>query len=362
MTEECNNSNAVTIAGTGAYLPERVLTNADLEKMIDTSDEWIVTRTGMRERRIAREDEVTSEMAAAAAKQALESAGVNAEDVDLVIVATITPDMPFPSTACLVQDSIGAKKALCFDLEAACSGFLYALEVGRGMLMSGLYETALVIGAEKMSSVMDWEDRATCVLFGDGAGAVILEAADEDEGLRSINVGANGHLAGALTIEGAGSSWMEEPGSVRVVMDGREVFRNAVVGMEASARQALDDAGWTIDDVDLLIPHQANIRIIDATTKRLGLDPERVYTNIDAYGNTSAASIPIALSEAVDAGRIAPGAKIVFVAFGAGLTWGAATIQWGGRSEPIASSDAKLEPADRTGIDIMSARHRAWHR
>ena len=261
--------------------------------------------------------------------------------------------------ACHLQAKLGAVNAAATDTNAGCTGFIYGLNLAAGLIATGSASRILLLGSERLTPYLDLNNRDTAVLFGDGSGAVIVEPSDTDEGIQSINVGSDGNLAGALTIEGAGSSWMDIPSPVQVVMDGREVFRNAVVGMVAAADKALADAGWSIDDVDLLIPHQANIRIIDATTKRLGIDPDKVYTNIDAYGNTSAATIPIALSEAIDKGRLKPGAKLVLVAFGAGLTWGATAIQWGQRVEPKSTSDAALPPSERTGIEIMVDRQRA---
>ncbi|MBT3192956.1 MAG: ketoacyl-ACP synthase III, partial [Verrucomicrobia bacterium] len=300
MTDESKSKASVAIVGTGAYLPERILTNAELEEMVDTTDEWIVTRTGMRERRIAGEDESTSVMAAGAAKQALASAGLEGSDVDLIIVGTVTPDMPFPSTACLVQDALGAKKALCFDLEAACSGFLYAMEVGRGMLLSGLYETALVIGAEKMSTVTDWEDRATCVLFGDGAGAVVLKRTESAPGILATSVGADGSLGELLMIPAGGSRTPASHDSIDqrlhfMKMAGNNVFKHAVRCMCEAGRDALEKAGLGIEDVDWVVPHQANMRIIQAISDRVGISMDHFVINLDRLGNTTAATVPLAL-------------------------------------------------------------------
>lgn len=332
MIEENNRSDAVAIIGTGAYLPEKILTNADLEKMVDTNDEWIVSRTGMRERRIARDDEPTSEMASAAAKQALESAGVAGKDVDLIIVATVTPDMPFPSTACMVQDVVGAESALCFDLEAACSGFLYAMEVGRGMLMSGLYETALVIGAEKMSSVTDWEDRGTCILFGDGAGAVVLKRSDDSAKILATTVGSDGSLGDLLMIPGGGSRTPASHDSVDqrlhyMKMAGNNVFKHAVRNMCNAGMGALEKAGLTTDDVDWVVPHQANMRIITAISSRVGIPMDQFVVNLDRLGNTTAATVPLALDEAVRDGRIKSGDKVLMIVFGGGFTWGATVLE-----------------------------------
>ncbi|MCJ7781364.1 MAG: ketoacyl-ACP synthase III [Acidimicrobiia bacterium] len=345
------------ITGWGRCTPETTVTNDDLASVIDTTDEWIATRSGIRQRRVSHVD--NSDMATVAARHALAAAGLEATDLDYILVATCTPDRFIPAMACHVQAKLGAVNAAATDTNAGCTGFIYGLNLANGLIATGSARRILLIGSERLTPFLDLENRDTAVLFGDGSGAVILEASDTEEGIRSINVGSDGNLAGALTVEGAGSSWMETLSPVRVVMDGREVFRNAVVGMGAAAEKALADAGWSIEDIDLLIPHQANIRIIDATTRRLGIDPDKVYTNIDAYGNTSAASIPIALSEAIDRGRLKPGAKLVLVAFGAGLTWGATAIQWGQRIDPESTSDAALPPSDRTGIEIMIDRQRA---
>lgn len=345
------------ITGWGRCTPEPIVTNDDLASVIDTSDEWIATRSGIRQRRVSHVD--NSDMATVAARHALAAAGLEATDLDYILVATCTPDRFIPAMACHVQAKLGAVNAAATDTNAGCTGFIYGLNLANGLIATGSASRILLLGSERLTPYLDLNNRDTAVLFGDGSGAVIIEATDTDAGVQSINVGSDGNLAGALTVEGAGSSWMEVPTPVQVVMDGREVFRNAVVGMGAAAEKALDDAGWSVEDVDLLIPHQANIRIIDATTKRLGIDPDKVYTNIDAYGNTSAATIPIALSEAVDRGRLKPGAKLVLVAFGAGLTWGATAIRWGQRIDPESVSDAALPPSERTGIEIMTDRQRA---
>jgi 3-oxoacyl-[acyl-carrier-protein] synthase-3 len=332
MSESNNTTAAVSFIGTGSYLPERILTNADLEKMVETSDEWIRTRTGISERHLAREDESTSDMAAVAAKNAVESAGISPEEIDMIIVATVTADMPFPSTACLVQEKIGAKRAFCFDLEAACSGFLYAVEQARNALACGTIRTALVIGAEKLSAVTDWQDRGTCVLFGDGAGAVILRRT-EKPGILSFFGGSDGSLSHLLSIPGGGSRHPASPETLDqrlhyMKMTGNEVFKHAVRCMCDSAQKALERAGKTVDDVDLLIPHQANMRIIQAIGKRLGLGSDKVFMNLDKVGNVSAASIPLALDEAVRKGLVRNGQKMLFVAFGGGFTWGASLMEW----------------------------------
>lgn len=326
-------NRSVGIIGTGAYVPEKVLTNAELEKMVDTTDEWIVTRSGIRERHIARGDEATSDMAAEASRRALAQAGVAAEDVDLIIVATITPDMVFPNTACLVQNLIGARKATCFDIEAACSGFLYAMNVAAQFIKTGAVKTALVIGAEKLSTVTDWQDRATCVLFGDGAGAVVMRECDAAQGFLATVTGSDGSLADLLKIPGGGS---RNPTSIETVekrmhymqMVGKEVFKNAVRNMGEAARNALEESGLTMDDVALVVPHQANMRIVEAIRERLGVGPEKFYVNLDRMGNMSAASIPVALDEAVRCGKIKQGDVVVMVAFGGGFTWGATVVRW----------------------------------
>jgi 3-oxoacyl-[acyl-carrier-protein] synthase-3 len=322
-----------SIAGVGAYLPSRVLTNHDLEKMVETSDEWILSRTGIRERRLAADGESTSDMAAAAALRALEYAKLTPEQVDLIIVATITPDMPFPATACIVQQKIGARKVPSFDLEAACSGFVYGLEIGQQFIMSRTCETVLVIGAEKLSSIVDWRDRNTCVLFGDGAGAAVLQSRPSSHGLLTAVMGADGANAKLLYMPGGGSKCPATSDSVDarlhyLRMDGRETFKNAVQAMNTAAQEALSRCGVDISQIKCVIPHQANKRIIDAVASRLGARPEQILINLDRYGNTSAASVAIALEEAVATGRVERGDLILIVVFGAGLTWGAAVIEW----------------------------------
>jgi 3-oxoacyl-[acyl-carrier-protein] synthase-3 len=322
-----------SITGVGSYLPARILTNADLEKMVDTSDEWIVTRTGIRSRRLAAKDEFTSDMAAHAAQRAMKKAGVTADQIDLIIVATITPDLPFPATACIVQQKIGARQAAAFDLEAACSGFIYGLEIGQQFIMSRTYDTVLVIGAEKLSSIVDWTDRNTCVLFGDGAGAAVLQGRPNSHGLLTAVMGADGSKGNLIHMPGGGSRCPASVASVNarlhfLRMEGKETFKNAVQAMLTAAREALRRCELDITKIKCVIPHQANQRIIDAVGERLGATPEQLFINLDRYGNTSAASVAIALDEAVSSGRIQRGDLILLIVFGAGLTWGAAVIEW----------------------------------
>lgn len=323
----------VGILGTGKYAPEKVLTNQQLEQMVDTNDEWIVTRTGISERRIASDDEATSDLALRASEEALKNAGVKAEDIDLIIVATITPDMAFPSTACILQEKLGATKAAAFDLSAACSGFIYSLANAQNFIATGIYKNALVVGAECLSKITDYTDRNTCILFGDGAGAVVLGAVEEGRGFHSFELGADGTGGDLLKISGGGS---RHPASLETIenklhyisMAGSEVFKFAVRIMGSAAEEALKKAGMEKSDVDLLVPHQANIRIIQSALNRLDLTEDKCVINLDRYGNVSAASIPIALAEAVEAGRLQKGHRVVLVGFGGGLTWGAATLTW----------------------------------
>ncbi|MBI4658782.1 MAG: ketoacyl-ACP synthase III [Verrucomicrobia bacterium] len=322
-----------SVLAVGSYVPERVLTNAALEKMVDTSDEWITSRTGIKERRIASEHEYTSDIAAKAALRAIEKAQIQAGQVDLIIVATITPDMLFPATACLVQQKIGAPRAAAFDIEAACSGFIYGLEIGQQFIMSRTYDTVLVIGAEKLSAIIDWSDRNTCVLFGDGAGAAILQNRPGSHGLLTACMGADGTKAGLLSMPGGGSRCPATTESVAarmhyLRMDGKETFKNAVNAMYTAAKESLRRCEIEIGQIKCIIPHQANRRIIDAVGERLGAEPEQLFINLDKYGNTSAASVAIALDEAVQCGRIEKGDLVLLVVFGAGLTWGAAVIEW----------------------------------
>lgn len=321
------------IIGTGSFVPDNIVTNKDLEKIVDTSDEWIVTRTGIKERRIADAAMATSDMATLAAKKALDNAGLSAKDIDLIIVATITPDNNMPSTACIVQHNIGAVNAAAFDLSAACSGFIYGLITANQFIASCIYKNILVIGAESLSKFTDWSDRNTCILFGDGAGAVVLSRVDEGYGLLSQYLGADGSGGDLLKIEAGGS---RRPASIETVekrlhylyMDGSEVFKFAVRIMASASEEAVRLAGLSNEDVDFLVPHQANIRIIEAARKRLKLDKEKVYVNLDRFGNMSAASIPVALDEAVRSNVISKGDNVVVVGFGGGLTWASALMKW----------------------------------
>lgn len=320
------------IKGVGHAVPPRVLTNADLEALVETDNEWILQRTGIRERRIADENTATSDIALAAARAALANAGVAPGDLDLIIVATVTPDHAFPATACLLQRELEAWGAAAFDLEAACTGFIYGLSIADQFIRTGTYRTVLVVAADILSKITDYTDRNTCILFGDGAGAAVLQGGEEP-GLLALEIGADGR-GGELLVQPAGGS--RTPASAETVaarqhfikMAGREVFKFAVKIMEESSLRVLEQAGLGPDDVDVLVPHQANLRIIDSACKRLGINQDKVLVNLDRYGNMSAASIPVALSEASALGKIKPGDNVLLVGFGGGLTWGAAAIQW----------------------------------
>ena len=332
MSNASNSLRTVSIIGTGAYLPEKTVTNRDLEKIVDTSDEWIYSRTGMRERRIARADQATSDLAAEAAKAALADAGIGAEEIDLLIVATLSPDMFFPSTACFVQDKIGAKNAYCYDLGAACSGSLYALETAKNQIACGAVNTALVIGAEKMSTFIDWKDRNTCVLFGDGSGAMVLRATGAQRGIMKGVFGSDGSFAHQLWTPGGGSRnpmthEMLDRNEQYLKMEGREVYKHAVTQMTKSSLEALEKNGVSADEIKCFIPHQANARIINAIGSRLGVE-DRMFLNVEKYANTSAAALPIAIHEAGKSGRVAKGDLILLVAFGGGFTWGANIVEW----------------------------------
>jgi len=322
------------ITGWGMAVPRRVVTNAELAERIDTSDEWIRTRTGIAQRHVADPDEFTSVLATKAGREALERAGVAPESVDTVIVATCTPDRTFPATACTVQANLGIPRAGAFDIAAACSGFVYGLSVATALVKSGMSRSVLLIAADIFTHFIDWNDRNTCVLFGDGAGAVLLQATDQPRGLLASNIGSWGEGETLMAVDAGGtrqpaSAELLEAGRQYVYMNGREIFRHAVRGMAESSERAVADAGLTLDDVALVVPHQANVRIIEAVARRLGVPMERFFVNLDRYGNTSAASVPIALYEAAQQGRVKAGDLVLLTAFGGGLTWGSALLRWG---------------------------------
>ncbi|MCD2436283.1 ketoacyl-ACP synthase III [Acidaminococcus sp. NSJ-142] len=328
-----SNKPSVGFLGMGYYVPEKVLTNFDLEKMVDTSNDWIVERTGIRERHIAAPEQATSDLALIAAQRALEDAGVAAEELDLIVVGTESPDMKFPSVACILQDKLHATHAAAFDLAAGCSGFVYACGIASQTIASGLYKKVLVVGAETLSRILNWEDRNTCIIFGDGAGAAVLGQVEDGYGILSVDLGANGAGGDFLNMPAGGS---RKPASYETVankehsihMVGSEVFKFAVKVMGHSTLKALEKAGMTKGDIDLLVPHQANVRIIASAAKRLHLPEEKIMVDLDKYANTSGASIPIALCEARDQGRIHKGDNVVMVGFGAGLTYGSLVVKW----------------------------------
>ncbi len=321
------------ITGTGASLPNKVVSNYDLEKIMDTTDEWITTRTGIKERRIANDSEYMSIFATKASQKALEMAGLPPEDVDMIICATVTPDMPIPSTSCTIQENLKAKKAPAFDVSAGCSGFIFALSIAKQYILSGSYSHILVIGAELLSKYTDWKDRSTSVIFADGAGAVVLSRGEEPRGVIASSLHTDGSMIDFLHMPGGGTIYPTTEETVKkrlhyIRMRGNETFKIAVRSLESVSREVLKKAGIEPKEVDMFIPHQANKRIIDAVGHRLQLDPKKIYINIDKVGNTSAASIPIALDEAVRAGSIKEGDNLLFAAFGAGLTWAAAVCKW----------------------------------
>ncbi len=328
-------NKSIIIAGTGSYLPEKIITNHDIAQNVDTTDEWVYSRSGIKERRVAKPNEAASDMALISAKRALEDANLKPEDIDLVIVTTVTPDMMFPSTACILQAKLGIRNNIpCFDIEAACSGFVYGVEVASKMMKSGYYKNALVVSSEKISGILDWQDRNTCVLFGDGSGAAVLSTTEvENVGILDTVLGADGSDTATLKLPAGGSAIPTTKESVEkrehfLQMNGREVFKHAVKLMGEKSFEVIERYGITPDQLNLLIPHQANVRIIESVAKRLKLPMEKVFMNIEKYGNTSSASIPIALDEAKKAGKIHSGDYILFVAFGAGLTWGATLVKW----------------------------------
>ncbi len=327
------SGRSVSIIGTGSYVPERILTNRNLEEIVDTSDEWIRTRTGIGERRIAAPEEATSDLATNAALAAMSQAEVSAEQIDLIIVATVTPDMFFPATACWVQKKLGAIRAACFDVSAACSGFIYAMEIAQQFISNHVYNTVLIIGADKLSSIVDWSDRNTCVLFGDGAGAAILRNRGASHGVIATHMGSDGEFTDILFMPGGGSRCPITPENVHqklntIKMLGKETYKQAVTAMSDAADRALEAAGLKYDDIACVIPHQANMRIIEAIAHRMGLPVGQFYVNLEKYGNTSAAAVAIALDEAHRSGRFKIGDYILLVVFGGGLTWASSVIQW----------------------------------
>jgi len=320
------NGARIGITGLGVHVPAKVVTNDDLAKFVDTSDEWIIERTGIRERRFATQDEALTDIARPACLQALASAGVEASSIDLVLCATVTPDMLFPTSSALLADQLGMPDAAAYDLLAGCTGFVYAIAQAYGMLASGLSRRALVVGGDVLSKILDFDDRSTLVLFGDGAGAVVMEPVEKG-GFLGFELGADGGGGEALWLPGSGSRHFEDPESF-VKMNGREVYKFATRVLVSSAQKLLDEVGMTVDDVDVYVPHQANIRIIDHAAKKLGFPPEKVVVNVEKYGNTSSGSIPLALADAAADGRLKPGAKVLMTGMGAGLTWGSGLIEW----------------------------------
>ena len=320
------NGRPISISGLGCHVPERVVTNDELATLVDTSDEWIIERTGIRERRIAADDEALTDICMPAARRALEMAGVDPASIDLLIVATVTPDMSFPSSAAILADKLGTPDAAAYDLSAGCTGFVYAIAQAHAMLAAGLAKRALVVGADVLSKILDWTDRSTLVLFGDGAGAVVMEQVEEG-GFLGFELGADGGGGASLWLPGSGSRKFDDPDGL-VKMNGREVFKFATRIMVTSADAILDECGKTVDDIDVYVPHQANVRIIDHAVKKLGVPQEKTVINVDRYGNTSSGSIPLALADAADDGRLEPGKLVLLTGMGAGLTWGSALIEW----------------------------------
>ncbi len=365
-----NGPRSIRLTGWGMYAPKRVLSNADLERVVDTSDEWIRSRTGIRERRIAAPNETTATMSAIAGKRAIAVAGLEPDDIDVILVATLTPDYWMPSTGALVKEAIGNSRAAAMDVAAACSGFVYSYSVADSYLRAGIFKHALVIGAETLSRYLDFSDRSTCILFGDGAGAVVLSASDEDGGgMRGLEMTTDPDGAYMIWLPSGGSRSPASGGTLArgehfIRMEGRETYRYATKTMATTALKAIERAGWTADQIDLFIPHQANVRIIESVAKGLGLSMDKMFVNLDRYGNTSAASVPIALAEAVDSGRVKIGDKIVLVAFGAGLTSGGIALEW--TADPRCGERAALvepvahvrEPLDWSSVDPIPDRLR----
>jgi 3-oxoacyl-[acyl-carrier-protein] synthase-3 len=320
------NGRPISITGLGCHVPERILSNDDLAKLVDTNDEWITSRTGIKERRIARDDEALTDIALPACRRALEMAGAEPASIDLVVVATVTPDMSFPSAGALIADELGMPDAAAYDLSAGCTGFVYAVAQAHAMLAAGLANRALVVGGDVLSKILDWTDRSTLVLFGDGAGAVVMERVEQG-GFLGFELGADGGGGANLWLPGSGSRLFDEPDRL-VKMNGREVFKFATRVMVTSAEAILDECGKTIDDVDVYVPHQANVRIIDHAARKLGVPEGKTVINVQKYGNTSSGSIPLALADAADDGRLEPGKLVLLTGMGAGLTWGSALIEW----------------------------------
>ncbi len=341
-------------------MPQAVLTNDDLATVIDTTDEWITSRSGIKERRVSHVS--NSDMATLAGRRAVAAAGIQPADVDYVIVATCTSDRQIPSTAAYVQTKIGAVRAAATDINAGCSGFVYGLSVAHGLIATGTANRVLLIGSERISAYLNLSERSTAVLFGDGAGAVVVEASGDESGIKSMALGADGDGAPHLTATGLGTDFVGLDADVAIVMDGAEIFRGAVTKMGEGVVSAAKDAGWELDDIDLVIPHQANLRIIDAVRRKIKVDKDQIFVNIHKYGNTSAATIPIALSEAVDEGRVTPGAKLVFVAYGAGVTWGSAAFQWGDRVDPITTIEDELSEPSQSALEMVLANQEAFSR
>ncbi len=349
------------ITGWGKALPPTVLSNADLEKLVDTSDDWITTRSGIKERRISHVP--ASDLAELAARRAVAAAGIGMDDIDLVINATCTPESIIPASASYVQAKLGANRAGAMDLNANCSGFVYSYVTADALVRAGAADTVLLIGVERLSWVLDYTDRVTCILFGDGAGAVVIQPTEVPAGVLASELGVDGNRADLLRVIGDGTV---QPGSLgippRITMEGADVFRLAVTAMSDASERVVRQAGWKLDDIDLLVPHQANERIIGATARRLKLSPAQVFLNIHAYGNTSAATIPIALTEAIEVGRVPPRANLVFAAFGGGLTWAAAAVRFGERINPVGEVDDEFEPPDQSVWDLLSANFESFGR
>jgi len=342
------------ITGWGKCLPPATLTNDDLATFLDTSDEWITSRTGVKERRVSHV--TVTELGHVAAARALAAAGMDAADVELIVFCSTTFDVMCPNAASGVQQLLGAPRAGCFDLNTACTGFMYGLSAATAMVRCGSIESALIIGAETISSIMDWDNRNVAVLFGDGAAAAVIEASDREEGLLAESLGCYGEVRDALTVHGWGTAYLNDGGArgdTEWRFEGQEIFKRAVSGMGVAGKAALEKAGLTVDDVDLVVPHQANLRIIEALGRRLGVPQEKIYVNVQRYGNMSAATAPVALVEALEEGRVAAFGQVLMPAFGGGLTWSAHLVRWGERTTPLGETDVDLPPCDETGLEIV---------